>query len=50
MKYGYTCTCGWRLDRGNLTRREYAGAKEVHAVKCEALQKELEASRKVPAK
>jgi hypothetical protein len=38
MKYGYTCKCGWRLERkdrrGNaVTRRGYAAAKMDHAFK-----------------
>jgi len=54
MKYGYTCKCGWRLERLGrrgyaLTRREYATKKEVHAETCEALRKELEQSRKATA-
>jgi hypothetical protein len=61
MKYGYTCQCGWRLNRTG-TRREYAAAKEHHAFReehsvdgvptrgCEFLRKELEQSRKVAAK
>jgi hypothetical protein len=32
-KYGYTCQCGWRLNRGTLTRPEYAAKKEQHAFK-----------------
>jgi hypothetical protein len=32
MKYGYTCKCGWRLNRTG-TRRGYAAAKEEHAFK-----------------
>ena len=62
MKYGYTCSCGWHLDRTG-TRRGYADDKHNHAnnatmpgpdgvpVKgCEALRKELEQSRRVPVK
>ena len=49
-KYGYTCQCGWRLNRGKLTRRMYAGDKRIHALKCEALAKELEQSRKIAKK
>ena len=34
-KFGYTCGCGWRLNRGvgvnQLTRKEYAKAKRNHA-------------------
>jgi len=34
-KFGYTCRCGWRLNRGTganqLTRKEYAKAKRDHA-------------------
>ena len=49
-KYGYTCQCGWRLNRGRLKRRMYAEEKRIHALKCEALAKELEKSQRVPAK
>ena len=61
-KYGYTCQCGWRLNRTG-TRRDYAAAKERHAFTegftvidgepvrgCKSLRKELEKSRRVPAK
>jgi hypothetical protein len=48
MKHGYSCTCGWTLNRGQLTRREYALAKETHAAQgCESLQKELKRSGKL---
>ena len=47
-KFGYTCGCGWKLTRGKRTRRQYAEAKEVHAMKkevggagCEILLDEL---------
>ena len=46
MKNGYVCKCGWRLERGKLTRREYADEKRIHSYKCEALSKELAQSRK----
>lgn len=46
MKHGYTCSCGWTLNRNDLTRREYASRKEEHAEHCTALRKELEQSRK----
>ena len=62
MKHGYTCQCGWHLDRGNLTRRVYAATKEAHAFRegstvtaeghvagCVHLRKELEQSRKAQA-
>ena len=45
-KYGYTCQCGWHLDRGTLTRREYASDKSKHAEKCASLSKELEKSKR----
>ena len=48
-KYGYTCQCGWRLNRTG-TRRVYAGDKRIHALKCEALAKELEQSKKIAKK
>ena len=30
-KFGYTCKCNWRLNRGNLTRKQYADRKRAHA-------------------
>jgi hypothetical protein len=48
-KYGYTCQCGWHLNRTG-TRRGYAQAKKDHAATCEALAKELEKSKRVPVK
>ena len=48
-KRGYTCQCGWRLNRTG-TRRGYAEDKRVHALKCEALAEELEKSKRVPVK
>jgi len=34
-KFGYTCKCGWRLNRGagknQKTRKQYAAAKRLHA-------------------
>ena len=48
MKYGYTCQCGWRLNRGNLTRKEYADKKTMHAVECKILAKELQESGQTP--
>jgi hypothetical protein len=44
-KYGYTCTCGWRLNRTG-TRRGYAWEKEKHAATCKALSEELKRSGK----
>lgn len=48
MKYGYICNCGWHLDRGNLTRREYAVKKELHAYDCRDAANELRTSRSLP--
>jgi len=35
-KFGYSCKCGWRLNRGagdnQLTRKEYAERKRCHAL------------------
>jgi len=49
-KHGYKCTCGWQLNRGQLTRHEYADKKIKHAQTCEALAKELEISRRAASK
>lgn len=46
-KYGYTCKCGWRLKRKNVTRKQYAEDKVDHAAKCEALREELKQSGKI---
>lgn len=32
MKFGYHCQCGWRLNRGKLTRKMYALQKQNHAL------------------
>jgi hypothetical protein len=47
MKYGYTCECGWHLDRNTITRREYAKKKEIHAEKCLPAANEIRLSRKM---
>lgn len=45
MKKGYICGCGWKLARVGK-RRDYAHAKELHAVKCELMKAELKRSGK----
>jgi hypothetical protein len=46
MKHGYTCQCGWRIERKNLTRREYAAKKALHAgLECVLLANEIRQSR-----
>jgi hypothetical protein len=32
MKFGYHCKCGWHLNRGKLTRPQYALRKQNHAL------------------
>jgi hypothetical protein len=49
MKHGYTCGCGWRLNRGSLTRRWYAATKEMHALACRLAANELRQSRHLPS-
>lgn len=48
MKHGYTCNCGWRLNRTG-TRRGYAYEKEAHAKKCLAAANEIRISRGLKA-
>jgi hypothetical protein len=48
MKHGYVCQCGWRLDRGDLTRKSYAIFKEIHAKKCILCANEIRKSRNLP--
>jgi hypothetical protein len=48
MKYGYSCSCGWHLNRADLTRREYAIKKELHAETCRDAANETRRSRKLP--
>lgn len=45
MKHGYTCSCGWHLNRADLTRREYAAKKECHAENCRPSANEIRQSR-----
>jgi hypothetical protein len=42
MKYGYTCKCGWRLERGQRTRKQYAAEKEHHAFRSIESPREVE--------
>jgi hypothetical protein len=44
-KRGYDCKCGgFKLRRGEKTRKQYAAAKREHAQTCDLLKVELEKS------
>ena len=47
-KNGYICKCGWRLNRGRRTRKEYADQKNKHGHECLILANELRQSRLMP--
>lgn len=42
MKYGYTRQCGWHLNRGDLTRHQYAAKKRLHAFEDKGSPREVE--------
>ena len=51
-KRGYVCKCGWKLIRGEKTRKLYAAAKMFHATPksqggegCELLRAELKRTK-----